>query len=187
MTHEEKPYILFAHNQNGEITQTNITQEQLGRIFFNEGDRQWDHIHMVLPEPVWEKFYEDGRLIYEGFTVDQKAFGAGKAFYKDGKPMMEGIFGIKGLLCGKEYYPNGMIRFEGSFRLNQAYGPNYPVYGSWFDEEGKLLFHGKFEFFRSSIGYPLVDKPKGFTLLKHPLSTHHLFMWKDARKYMPQH
>lgn len=187
MEHEKKPYILFSHNPDGEIAQTRITRERLGQIFFNEENREWNNIHLVLPEPVWDKIYEDGCLIYEGFTIDQKAFGAGKAFYRDGTPMAEGIFGIKGLLYGREYYPSGIIRFEGSFRLNQAYGPNYPIYGSWFDEEGKLLFHGKFEFFRSSLGYPLIDEPKGFNLFKESVLKGHIFMWVDARKYMAQY
>ena len=186
MDQEGKNYRLLTQNGNGEISARDITQEELDRIFFNGGNRKWDNIHLVLPEPVWEKIYEDGYLLYEGFTVDHKAFGAGKAYYSNGTPRAEGIFSFKGLLCGREYYPNGKIRFEGSFRLNQAYGPNYPEFGSWYDEEGNLKFRGKFSVGRSSLGWPMINEPKDFFWEKHSQVKNHTFIWEDARKYMKQ-
>ena len=186
MENNEKIAKLLMDTGDGKIVTTEITQDQLGELFFGEGNRKWDNIQIVLPDPVWTRFYEDGVLIYEGFAIDQKAFGPGKVFWKDGKPKAEGIFGLKGLLYGKEYYPNGMIRFEGSFKLNQAYGPNYPEYGSWFDEQGKLKYHGRFIICRSSIGYPLTSNPKGFTWNKDANPKDHVFIWEDARRYMKQ-
>ena len=169
---------------SGEYMKTEITRDELYRIFFKEGNKKWENVHMVLPEPIWEKIYEDGSLLYEGFTVDHKAFGAGKAFHKDGRLKAEGIFGLKGLLCGREYYLSGGIRFEGNFRMNQGYGPNYPDYGSWYDEDGELKYRGKFEIFRSSLGWPMVNKPEGFSLGKDLLVKGHTFTFDDARKSM---
>ena len=60
----------------------------------------------------------------------------GISYYPNGNIYQEGIFGIKGLLIGKEYYPNGQVRFAGSYKLHQSYGPNPPLYGSVHDPEG---------------------------------------------------
>ena len=181
MGQEEKKIIILATGENGDIIQREATREELDRIFFGEGKRQWDNIHTVLPEPVWEKIYEDGYLLYEGYTIDHKAFGAGKAFYSDGTPRAEGIFSFKGLLCGREYYPNGKIRFEGSYRLNQAYGPNFPDFGSWYDKDGKLIYRGVIRVSRSSLGYPYAPEPKGFTWERHSPVKDHTFIWDDAK------
>jgi len=183
MNQEEKNYKLFTQNSDGGITEREITQEELGRIFFHEGNREWDNVHMALPDPVWERIYEDGYLLYEGYTVDHKAFGAGRSFYRDGTVHLEGIFGLKGLLCGREYYSNGMIRFEGLFRLNQAYGPNYPEYGIWYDTNGRMLFRGKMKIIRSSLGWPGIHEPEGFGSVPDTvLRNGHMIMWEDARR-----
>lgn len=186
MEQEEKVAVLLEQQKDGGITKREITREELNRLFFHEGNRTWDNIHRVLPEPVWEQLREDGRLVYEGYTVDHKAFGAGRCFYPDGTVCAEGIFGLKGLLCGREYYPNGNIRFEGCFRLNQAYGPNYPDYGTWYGKDGELLFRGKFSVSRSSVGLPIPEEPKGFDWMRHSPAGKGTFIWDDARKYMKQ-
>ena len=183
---QEKVAKLLTEEKDGKIRETEITQDELDQIFFGEGNRKWDQIQTVLPEPVWEKIYEDGYVLYEGYTIDSKAFGAGKAFYKNGSPNAEGIFGLKGLLCGREYYSNGKIRFEGVYRLNQGYGPNYPDFGSWYDETGKLKYRGKIHIGRSSLGWPMVMEPQGFFWQKSSQIGNHTFMWEDARKYMKQ-
>ncbi|MCR4621198.1 MAG: hypothetical protein K5663_03880 [Clostridiales bacterium] len=184
MDTKRKSCRLLIRNGTGKNMKRNIFGKEMGRILFNAGDSDWYHVHVILPEPVWEKLYEKDWLVYEGFTVDHKAFGAGRAFNRDGSVYMEGMFGIKGLLFGKVYYPNGFIRFEGCFRLNRAYGPNYPEYGSWFDEQGSLKYHGRFRIYRSSLGYPYVRIPEGFGKIPSAEMKEHLFMWNDARKYM---
>lgn len=184
MNQEEKQAILFTQDQEGKISETKITEEQLGEIFFNEGNREWDNIQAALPEAVWEKLYSGDHVVYEGYTVDHKPFGAGRTFYWDGKPYQEGIFGLKGLLCGRLYYVNGMIRFEGQFRLNQAYGPNYPEYGTWYDQKGKMLYRGKFKVLRSSLGWPHVHEPEGFGCVPETTVNGHTFIWDDARRLM---
>ena len=187
MEREEKVGILLTPTQDGGIAKREITQEELDRIFFKDGNRNWDNIYQVLPEPVWEKIFdEEGCLGYEGYTLDHKAFGAGRTFRRDGTLRTEGVYGLKGLLCGREYYPNGRIRFEGSLRLNQAYGPNFPEFGSWYDEDGKLLFRGKFRFSRSSLGWPTAEEPEGFRWDHGSLPKGHVFLWEDARKYMKE-
>ena len=59
MDRDEKVAVLFTENGKGEIRKSEITQEELGKIFFGEGNRNWDHVHLALPEPVWERIYED--------------------------------------------------------------------------------------------------------------------------------
>ncbi len=186
MDQEEKNAILFTQDKDGKISQRVITEEELGKIFFHEGNREWDQVHMILPDPVWEKLYDDeGILVYEGYTLDHKAFGLGRAYYRDGSLSMEGFFGIKGFQSGKVFYSNGVIQFDGLFRLNQAYGPNYPEYGIWYDEDGKLLYRGKFGVSRSSLGWPRVYKPEGFgTIPCNARLKGKVFMWEDARKLM---
>ena len=128
---------------------------------------------------------DNGTLIYEGFTVNHKAYGSGTSFYPDGKPKQEGIWGIKGLLVGREYYSNGQMRFEGVYRLNQAYGPNEPVFGSYYSSEGELKYYGKFQIFHGSVGYPMVGIPEGFgPIQRAALPEKNLFLWDDARKLM---
>lgn len=186
MENNEKIAKLLLHTGEGKLAETEITQDQLGELLFGERDNWWSNIRMILPEPEWTRFYEDGILAYEGYSIDQKAFGAGRTYYRNGSVRTEGIYGLKGMLSGKEYYPNGMVRFEGCYRLNRAYGPNFPEYGSWFDERGELKYHGKFVFGRSTIGFPLVIEPKGFTWIKDPVPKDHVFMWEDAYRHMPK-
>jgi len=157
-----------------------------GNIAFAERDGGWDQVHLVLPEPVWERIYEEGYLLYEGYTVDHKAFGAGRVYLRDGSVYMEGEFGLKGFLSGKVFYPDGRIRFDGICRLNEGYGMNYPEYGSFYGEGGGLVFHGKFRVSRSSLGWPWVVEPEGFGPVPHADLKGHQFMWEDARKYMKQ-
>jgi len=163
-----------------------ITREERDRIFFQEGTGKWDQVHLVLPDPVWEKVYdEDVILVYEGYTLDHKAFGAGRAYFPDGSLRQEGIFGLKGLLSGKAFYPNGVIRFEGLFRLNQGYGPNFPDYGIWYDRDGRMLYRGKFGVARSSLGFPRVEKPEGFgSVPDNKQLKGAIFMWEDAKRLM---
>ena len=92
MNQEDKNAILLTQDKDGKISQREITEEELGRIFFHEGNREWEQVHMALPDPVWEKLYDnEGVLVYEGFTIAHKAFGAGRAYFNDGSVSMEGI------------------------------------------------------------------------------------------------
>ncbi len=164
-----------------------ITEDELVDLFFTDHKVNWKEVYKCIDEPLkWEKLYLDnGTLIYEGFTVNHKAYGAGTSFYPDGKPRQEGIWGIKGLLVGREYYPNGQMRFEGVYRLNQAYGPNEPEFGSYYNSEGELKYYGKFQIFHGSIGYPMVGTPEGFGAIQRAaLPEKNLFLWDDARKLL---
>lgn len=131
----------------------------------------------------WKKlFSEDNRLLYEGFTYKDKPCGTGVAYFSNGAKYQEGQFGIKGLLSGKEYYPNGSLRFEGEFRLNRAYGPNPPVSGSFYDSEGKLLYQGEFKLHRGGVGYPAVEVPEEYGPIRqkdHPEDLKYP-MWDDV-------
>ena len=117
--------------------------------------------------------------------MDHRAFGAGRVFFRNGSVFMEGVFGIKGLLSGRVYYSSGMIRFEGQFRINNGYGPNFPEYGTWYGEDGKMLYRGEFGVSRSSLGWPTVYKPEGFGVIPSGvLKYEHLFMWEHAIRLM---
>ena len=107
-------------------------------------EKKWDQI-----------FSENCVLIYEGFTSKGKPCGTGTAYFANGNKYMEGTWGVKGLLSGREYYPNGQLRFEGKYCLNFGYGPNFPEKGRYFSETGDLLFNGSIPYMKSGVGYPV--------------------------------
>ena len=72
------------------------------------------------------------------------------------------MFDVKGLVYGREYYPNGKIRFEGAYKINHGYGPNYPEYGRCYNEDGNMYYEGKLSVKRSGLGWPSVKMPKEF-------------------------
>ena len=111
-----------------------------------------------------EIFGEDGRLVYEGYTLDNAPYGFGKAYFANGNLYREGIFDRKGIVQGKEYYPSGRLRFEGQWCLTGGYGPNAPCNGNAYGEDGELIYSGKFEIKRGGVGWPMIQKPKGFPL-----------------------
>lgn len=122
----------------------------------------------MIPSPMegtsWKRLYDgDGNLAYEGFaSEDNVPTGAGTAFFPNGNRYKEGIWGKKGLLTGREYYPTGQLKFEGVYLLNPGYGPNYPVYGRFFSEKGILVFDGRFKTWRSGVGWPSVTEPEEY-------------------------
>lgn len=109
-------------------------------------------------------FDEEGNLLYEGYTLNYSPYGFGIAYFADGSIYREGIFDIKGIVQGKEYYPSGQLRFKGQWSLTTGYGPNAPYDGEAYDEDGKLIYSGKFEIKRGGVGWPMIQKPKGFPL-----------------------
>ena len=111
----------------------------------------------------WKKINsKKGKLMYEGFTKDGKPYGSGTSYYSNGKKCQEGVFGIKGLLYGIEYYRNGRKRFEGAYRLNNGYGPNYPIFGTCYDEDGNEIFYGELTVSKVGPGWPIIVKPECF-------------------------
>ena len=70
--------------------------------------------------------------------------------------------------------------FEGVFKLNKAYGPNEPEYGTWYSENGETRFHGKFTVSHGGVGFPSVKTPEdyGTGYISDDLNEH-LFMWAD--------
>ena len=132
----------------------------------------------------WQRINsEDGTLLYEGFTVNGKPYGAGTVYYPNGNKFQEGVFGIKGLLIGREYYSNGNIRFEGVYSLNCAYGPNYPHMGTVYDHNGRETFMGFTQIMRSGVGLPFGDKTQGLgRIIQEDAPNCHWFMWEDERQ-----
>ena len=125
---------------------------------------------------------DDGTVLYEGFTLLGKPFGFGTAFFPNGKKYQEGMFYIKGLIYGKEYYPSGSLRFEGTYQLHKGYGPNYPVYGDCFDQDGHKVFGGALKIRKGGVGYPMVVEPENFgPLPQRERPEINWFIWDDAR------
>ena len=113
--------------------------------------------------PVWRQlFSKDKDLLYEGFTVNGKPYGSGTSYFPNGQKYQEGVFDIKGLLYGREYFPSGLLRFEGMYRLCTGYGPNYPVYGNCYDADGKKYYSGEIKIRFGGVGYPSVVEPSEF-------------------------
>lgn len=116
----------------------------------------WDKI-------VYKRIFDEyGNLLYEGNTLHNAPYGFGTAYFENGNVYREGIFDIKGIVQGKEYYPSGQLRFEGQWSLTRGYGPNAPYDGNAYGENGELIYSGKFEIKRGGVGWPMIQKPKGF-------------------------
>ncbi len=132
---------------------------------------------------VWKKLYSEdgGQVLYEGFTLNSKPCGLGTEYDINGRKYREGLFDIKGLVQGKEYYPNGQVRFEGTYQINRSYGPNYPSHGNYYGEDGKLLFTGKFKISKSNVGIPRVLIPRNYGNLLNDSSSITYLMWQDVR------
>lgn len=131
----------------------------------------------------YEKIYDKNHnLIYKGKTKNGKPYGKGITFFANGNKYQEGIFGIKGLVAGKEYYPNGQLRFKGKYEICRGYGPNYPIEGEFFDVDGTKIYSGKFEIKKGGVGYPMIKKPKSYRPLvqQHPKISY--FMWSDDQE-----
>lgn len=110
-----------------------------------------------------EFYYDNGRILYEGFTYEGKACGYGKLYWPDGNLYQKGVFGIKGLVAGKECYPDGNPKFIGKYLVWTGYGPNPPVSGRYFAPDGRLLYEGKFKIeSQGGVGYPKVLIPEGY-------------------------
>ena len=93
------------------------------------------------------------------------------------------MFDVKGLIEGKEYYPNGNIRFEGKYQICTGYGPNYPVEGKCYSEDGNLIFEGKLSYSLGGVGYPTIVKPEEYGPVvqkNHPAISY--FMWGDQER-----
>ena len=131
----------------------------------------------------WEKIVsKDGKLLYEGFTVNGKPKGAGTSYYNNGNKCQEGVFDVKGLVYGREYHKNGNLKYEGVFEINSGYGPNYPVFGICYDAYGKEYYRGEITVSKSGVGYPTVVKPEAFGPIPIKGSPNlEMLMWSDLR------
>lgn len=134
-------------------------------------------------------YYEDGSLAYDGyFTEDEKwkvcRCGLGTQYYPDGTVYREGIFNRRGLLLGREYYPNGKLRYQLVLRENLGYGPNFPVCGIFYDDQGREVYTGKFTVWAGGVGYPVVKVPKNFgDVAKYDYRTIKGAMYREAPRH----
>ena len=141
-------------------------------------------VEKLAPEMSEEgKLYdEEGRLLYEGQLLLGAPFGTGKTYWPDGTVYQEGTFGIKGLLRGREYYPNGKVRLDAVFVTNYGYGPNIPEGGKYYIKAGKLVFEGHFPVRCGGVGYPYMTGLKGFgDVMQSDSPDIPYFCWEEAR------
>ncbi len=125
----------------------------------------------------------DDVVVYKGFTSRGKPYGSGTAYFPNGNKYQEGVFDVKGLLYGREYYPSGRVRFEGAYRLCMAYGPNYPVYGKCYDPDGHMYYEGVLKVRFGGVGYPSVEIPEQFGPIAQAEKPEiDWFMWSDPEK-----
>ena len=145
---------------------SNISSKDLSGIEMISESKFYDKINFYPQKRIVRKklLSDDGTLLYEGYTLDGKPFGLGTAYFENGKIYREGVFDIKGIAQGKEYYPSGQLRFEGQWTLNHGYGPNAPKCGKFYSRSGDLLFSGKFKVKCSGIGWPRIQEPKKFKI-----------------------
>lgn len=131
----------------------------------------------------WKKIVSGkGVLKYEGYTINGKPHGSGTSYYPNGNKYQEGVFDFKGLVYGREYYRNGNVRFEGAYRICKGYGPNYPVYGACYDEDGNEYYSGKLEHSFGGVGYPTVTKPEEYgPVCLRDTPKIEMFMWSDSK------
>ena len=112
----------------------------------------------------WKKiFSKDHKLMYEGFVVDGLPYGTGTSYYENGNKCQEGVFDEKGLVHGREYYMNGNLRFEGTYTKNKGRGPNYPTFGTCYDEDGNEIYYGELTIRKlGDMGFPKIVKPEEY-------------------------
>ncbi|MBQ9159776.1 MAG: tetratricopeptide repeat protein [Methanobrevibacter sp.] len=166
-THDEK----FENKKEGfDVFVVNIIHKSYFEIaYFDVGcnrmslDEFFKRIHYDDTYWLIETFADDDVLLYRGYVDgDNRPYGIGTVYYQDGKIFQEGLFDFKGLIEGKEYYPNGKLHFEGVWYITTGYGPNAPKCGNLYDETGELIFTGKFEIRTGGVGYPMIRYPRRF-------------------------
>lgn len=89
------------------------------------------------------------------------------------------MFDVKGFIEGREYYPNGQVRFEGKYMICSGYGPNYPMYGRAYDENGQQVFSGKFTVEHTGVGYPRIKNSKGYMIFQENHPKCKWLMWNE--------
>jgi hypothetical protein len=126
-----------------------------------------DYLHATQNPLQGKILYDSGELYYEGGCVKLSTSqvcpcGIGIQYYKDGTIKKQGLFQRRGLVCGRMYYPSGKLRFEGYCVEPNGYGPAYPTYGTFYGEDGALLYQGAFSCKFGGVGYPMVIVPENF-------------------------
>lgn len=107
----------------------------------------------------------NGFLLYRGEFKNGKADGMGIMYYENGRPYRSGYFANGGFVAGVEYYSSGMPKYIGVFERNPI-SQNYPVYGSYFDVSGLLLYKGEFKVNHIDALVPRVEYPSGYGLVQ---------------------
>lgn len=147
-------------------TYNSVSADEAGKNSIISESKFYDKVNYYPRDMiVYKRLHgEDGKVVYEGYTLYNAPYGFGKAYFSNGQIYREGIFDMKGIVQGKEYYPSGQLRFEGQWCLTGGYGPNAPCDGNAYDEDGQMIYSGKFEIKRGGVGWPMIQNPNGFPL-----------------------
>ena len=135
----------------------------------------------------WKKIYsKDNKLMYVGFTVDGRPCGSGTSYFENGNKCQEGLFDYRGLVYGREYYMNGNLRFEGTYKCcktdpKEEFNVNYPAYGTCYDEDGNEYYSGKLVLWNSCMRRPLIKTPECFgSVVQNGMPMFDLHKWYVA-------
>ena len=131
---------------------------------------------------VFKEIYNDNVLVYRGYTLKDKPYGLGTLYFDNGKIYRSGIFDIKGIREGKEYYYSGRLKFEGTWTINHGYGPNAPRCGNYFLENGELAFSGKFKVQSGGVGWPRIRYPVGYPYMEKQAPAIDCMTWQDLHE-----
>ena len=128
-------------------------------------------------------FAMNGAPAYEGLGSRRFPMGEGKAYFADGTVYQEGLFDGMGLLCGREYYPSGALRFEGLYAHQKCCGPNCPQWGSFYEEDRSLRYTGPIQVETGSPHCPVVTVPERFGPVCQPeaprlIDLHQQVVWE---------
>lgn len=125
----------------------------IGTIYNNDSDNK----------PYWHGEFKDGKRssplgkyeyapplyhalhgfkgIYTGEMLNEKPAGFGKFVSDDGILLYEGEWDGDNLKAGKLYYPNGNLKYDGSFLYDRPYGDEI---GRLYRQDGTLAYEGSY-------------------------------------------
>jgi antitoxin component YwqK of YwqJK toxin-antitoxin module len=82
----------------------------------------------------------------EGEYQDGQLHGSGKVYYPNGRCEYDGTWDNGDLLRGREYTPQGVLRYKGQFKSKHQGGDFvWHGIGEWYHPSGEVYFRGIFK------------------------------------------
>ncbi|NLT14307.1 MAG: hypothetical protein GXY05_08190 [Clostridiales bacterium] len=132
----------------------NYDSRAYGKLYFDTGELMYEGYYSPAdynsshhePNGQGVLYYKSGVKHREG-QFQHGGLLEGKAYYPSGSLKFEGRYNCR--------------KTDATY-----YGPTYPVYGKYYSEDGILIYEGEFKVEKQgSIGYPKVTYPEGFESL----------------------